>query len=323
MDSDYLLNLQAVARAANGLALVDLVVNKAVCEPSVFRFGELLVLPNVQRLRDSPGKSREAFDLLELFAYADYGVFARDAARFPELQADEQRGGAALRKLKMLTLVGACSRQRQLRYDALQTLLSVESSRELEALVLECIARGLLKAKMDPAGGVLCVEEATPREIRLPSPSPSASCSSSSSSSSGSGGGVASVDGIAATDSSLGGLLCKLDDWQHASAALKETFAREIARAAETRATVRASRERISQSVATTKKRVGQSSAFHRGKFPQLMGGMGGMGGMGDGGGMGTSGGGVRSRAARAHLKPRVRADGSMQGRSFDRRGGL
>ena len=338
----FSMDLQAVARSTNGVALIDLVVNQVVCKPSIFRFGELLVLPNVQRLRDTPGQHCEALELLELFAYADYGAYVRDAARYPALQADAQRGGVALRKLKMLTLVGACSRQRQLRYDALQTLLSLESARELEALVLECIACGLLKAKMDPAGGVLCVEEAVPREIRLAPPPPSASGissgggSSSSSSSASGGAAAAAVDGIAATDSSLGALLRKLDDWQRASAALKETFAREIARAAEARAAVRADRERISKSVARTRTRVAQSSAYHRGGMggggkgggmasgmaSGMGNGMGGMGGMGGGaGGMRTSGGGGRSRGARVHPKSRPRADGSMSGRSFDRPG--
>tara|TARA_B110000208_G_scaffold191095_1_gene256829 strand:+ start:1400 stop:2341 length:942 start_codon:yes stop_codon:yes gene_type:complete len=296
-------NLLGVARSAGNVALVD-IVTKLAANPGVFCFGEVLVLDNVQRMRDSPGRAREALELLELLAYGDYSAFARDEDRYPDLKADALTGGVAQRKLKMLTLLGACSRQRQLSYASLQGMLGLTTASELEAIVLECIARSLLKAKMDPAAGVLCVEESMVREVRLPSPA---------SSSSSSGGGDSSAEN---SSTSLSELLRKLDAWQSVSDEVDATLTQQIERCSSARSEARAQRQQITASVSAMKQRVALSPG-RRGA-----GGGGGGGGGGDGGGRehgghgGGGGGRDRSRFSRGEggrARVKSRADGSMR----------
>ena len=126
--------------------------------PSLFVFGELLVLSNVKKLAES-ADTKTAFDQLEMFAY---GTFDQYQARtdLPKLSERQER------KLKQLTIVTLASKNRALAYDQLSSTLAIQTVRELEDLIIESVYLGLVSGKLNQAKKVFEVAEVSGRDVR-------------------------------------------------------------------------------------------------------------------------------------------------------------
>lgn len=127
--------------------------------PSIFVFGELLALPSVKKLADSPD-TKPALEQLEMFAY---GTFDQYQARsdLPKLTERQER------KLKQLTIVSLASKNRALSYDQLSSTLQISTVRDLEDLVIESVYLGLVSGKLNQAQKVFEVAEVSGRDVRL------------------------------------------------------------------------------------------------------------------------------------------------------------
>mmetsp|Transcript_6684 Transcript_6684/g.12876 ORF Transcript_6684/g.12876 Transcript_6684/m.12876 type:complete len:264 (+) Transcript_6684:76-867(+) len=124
---------------------------------NVFSFGELLLVPTVQQLRES--EHAIALSTLELFAYGSLRDYTSNPENFFAL-SDSQ-----VYRLKLLTLVSLAYHHKQLSYTVLHKELDTTSSRELEDVVIEAVFHGLLSAKIDQKNEILRISSCTGRDI--------------------------------------------------------------------------------------------------------------------------------------------------------------
>ena len=76
----------ALAKSAKGAACVQL-VGQVLDNPSLYVFGELLDMPNVQALADGPPAHAAAYELLKIFAYGTWKDYTARAAQLGQLSA--------------------------------------------------------------------------------------------------------------------------------------------------------------------------------------------------------------------------------------------
>eukprot|EP00871_Galdieria_phlegrea_P001189 jgi/Galph1/2070/GphlegSOOS_G743.1 len=125
-------------RSADSL-LLGKVVQQLLEDRNVHVFGEFLQEPALQQLKEN---SPDVFHLLEVFAFGTWKD-GQDNAYFFQLNEE------AKRKLKRLTLVDIASKKKQLEYSYLMDCLELESLRQLEDLIIECIELQLIRGKLD------------------------------------------------------------------------------------------------------------------------------------------------------------------------------
>ncbi|MCL4130070.1 UNVERIFIED_CONTAM: hypothetical protein GTU68_043487 [Idotea baltica] len=148
-----------LAKGARGAAAVQLV--KQVLEaPGVYVFAELLDCPNIADLKNKDDQ-KLYHDLLEVFAYGVYEDYLKNATKLPELSE------AMLIKLRHLTLVSLATGQKSLPLAELGKQLSITSTRQLEDLVIEAIYAGIISGRLDQKNGVLEVDFAIGRDIKM------------------------------------------------------------------------------------------------------------------------------------------------------------
>jgi len=127
--------------------------------PSIFSFGEFVSHPNVKALRGTAeGKWYEA---LELFAYGTYTDYTKEKGKFPKLNAKQMR---KLKQLSMVTLAGQ-STTKILHYQMLQSSLDIETVRDLEDLIIDCIYSGLIVGRLDQRKALLEIRYCRGRDI--------------------------------------------------------------------------------------------------------------------------------------------------------------
>eukprot|EP01083_Nonionella_stella_P094379 264741_1 len=143
-----------LAKTTKGKAVVAL-IQEVLKHPEIFVFGELLNLPNIKSITGT--EQQRYVDLLKIFAYGTYKDY--DAKTMPELTPPQ------LTKLKQLSIVTMASKKKTIPYAELMSVLDVRSTRELEDLVIECVYRGLLKARLDQRKERLEVQHAGGRDI--------------------------------------------------------------------------------------------------------------------------------------------------------------
>jgi len=85
-----------LAKTAKGAAAVEL-IKQALEAPGVYVFGELLDMPNVQELENTPNSPH--LTLLNMFAYGNYSTLVDQKDNTPELT------DVMTRKLRLLTIV--------------------------------------------------------------------------------------------------------------------------------------------------------------------------------------------------------------------------
>jgi len=141
---DPLENFRVLAEGAKGEALTYVIKN-AIKHQTVFVFGEILNVQSVKDLANNP-QYKPYLELLRIFAYGSYPEFK---SREKDLKLKEELDPKSRNKLKMLSIVEAASKNKFLYYDKLMKDLDVQSVRDLEDLVIDCVYANLLQGKLD------------------------------------------------------------------------------------------------------------------------------------------------------------------------------
>lgn len=146
-----------LAKSAKGAAALELI--KQVLEaPGVHVFGELLDMPNILELDNSPNVN--FFNTLNLFAYGTYRQYLSNRSKFIDL-TDIQR-----KKLQHLTIVTLATKMKCIPYSVLLQELDVKNVRDLEDLIIEAVYSDIIQGKLDQKNSQLEVDYAIGRDIR-------------------------------------------------------------------------------------------------------------------------------------------------------------
>ena len=124
----------------------------------VYVFGELLALPTVQELANSP-EFDKTFQCLQLFAYGTYQDYLRAPTKYIEL-TDSMRY-----KLRQLTIVSLAAENKIISYETLRRELELDDVRSLEDLIIETIYADLIAGKMDQKGGIFRIKGTIGRDV--------------------------------------------------------------------------------------------------------------------------------------------------------------
>jgi len=147
-----------LAKNAKGKAASG-VIQQALSAPTVFVFGELLEMPNIQQLAGT--EDSKYLELLKIFAYGTYKDFKNNSANLPPL-SDMQT-----KKLKQLTIVTLSNSSKVIPYTLLQQELDITGSiRVLEDLIIDAIYQGLVQGKLDQKQHTFEVEFAMGRDLK-------------------------------------------------------------------------------------------------------------------------------------------------------------
>lgn len=140
-----------LAKTAKGKA-GEALITQAISNSKTFVFGELL-----DALHDG-GISKEYYRILEIFTYGTLSDYR--AEKLPDLTASQ------LKKLQMLTLATIASEKSIISYNELHSLLEINSTRQLEDLIIDSIYEGLIKGKIDHKNSCLRVFECFGRDLK-------------------------------------------------------------------------------------------------------------------------------------------------------------
>ncbi|KAF2071965.1 hypothetical protein CYY_006721 [Polysphondylium violaceum] len=145
-----------LSKASKGKACVA-VIEQALNHPSIFVFGELLDMPNVQQLQQTEFKPY--YDLLHIFTYGSYIDYQKNQNDLPQLTPQMST------KLRQLTIVFLSSLSKVIPYSILLKHLDIQNVRELEDLIIDCIYQNIIKGKLDQKGKHLEIEFSIGRDI--------------------------------------------------------------------------------------------------------------------------------------------------------------
>ncbi|PXF44785.1 COP9 signalosome complex subunit 7 [Gracilariopsis chorda] len=134
---------------------------QATEDPNMYVFGELLSVHSIQALENNPEKQKY-FQLLRLFAHGTLYDYQQNRHLFPPLSE------AQLRKLRALTLVSLAHGHNELRYEQLRSALAVQSTREIEDVVIDAVYAGLIRARMNQQAGTVEIIAAEGRDVVFP-----------------------------------------------------------------------------------------------------------------------------------------------------------
>jgi COP9 signalosome complex subunit 7 len=149
----------ALAKSSNGRAC-GLIVSQVLSTPSVFVFGELLAMPNLQALRGTENEPH--LRQLEMFAYGTYSDYrSAPEGSLPALKP------AALHKLRMLSILALAQSRREVPYSLLQSELDISSIRGVEDIIIDTIYAGLIQGRLDQKAGALRIKYAMPRDVKV------------------------------------------------------------------------------------------------------------------------------------------------------------
>lgn len=129
----------------------------ATADPHLYSFGELLASPKLDALKGT--KFQSSHDLLRLFAYENFSVYAKNKSAYPPLSPSHER------KLKLLSVASLAHQANSVSYDSIRTCLQVTSIREVEDAVLDAIYAGLLRARLDQRTQSVEVLAASGRDV--------------------------------------------------------------------------------------------------------------------------------------------------------------
>jgi len=145
-----------LSKASKGKACVA-VIEQALNHPSIFVFGELLDMPNVQQLQQTEFKPY--YDLLHIFTYGSYIDYQKNQNELPQMTPQ------MITKLRQLTIVFLSSLSKVIPYSILLKHLDIQNVRELEDLIIDCIYQNIIKGKLDQKGKHLEIEFSIGRDI--------------------------------------------------------------------------------------------------------------------------------------------------------------
>lgn len=146
-----------LAKSTKGAACTELI--KQVLEaPGVYVFGELLDMPNIMELANTPDK--KYINTLELFAFGTYKDYLANCSSLLELTPAQKK------KLQHLTIVTLATKTKCIPYSTLLIELDIKNVRDLEDLIIEAIYADIIHGKLDQKNSQLEVDYAIGRDIR-------------------------------------------------------------------------------------------------------------------------------------------------------------
>ena len=147
-----------LAKSSHGAALSKLI--QQVTElPGIYKFGELLQIPNVVELSQSDLFKKD-WELLNLFAFGTFMSFSATKQCFPELNLNQ------ISKLKLLTLATLASKSKYVSYDEIKVALDLSNTRVIEDLIIEAIYANIIQGKLNQQDQRLEVDFVIGRDIQ-------------------------------------------------------------------------------------------------------------------------------------------------------------
>ena len=147
-----------MAKSLKGPALAE-VICKAVEDPGVYNYGEMLHLPEVQNM-STDDRCASSMVLLRLFAFGTWSKYKEMSSGKPTLSSLMEQ------KLKALSVASLATERRTIPYDELLENLDIATIQELENLLIKhCIYGGILNGQLDQKARCLHVEDAIARDI--------------------------------------------------------------------------------------------------------------------------------------------------------------
>ena len=139
--------LLVLAKSHKAKAL-EMIIEKVLADPSIYKFSEFLDIENVQKL----GASNKYLKSLKLFAYENYEDYKNNSKEYIALNEKQ------LKKLKMLSVITMAGKSKTLSYTKLSKDLDISSKKDLEDILLELIYNRLINATLDEKNKVVYVE---------------------------------------------------------------------------------------------------------------------------------------------------------------------
>lgn len=150
-----------LARSQQDPTQTALIIRQVLKHPEIYVFGELLSVKSVQELS---GTDQQLWlDVLKVFAYGTW-------LDYKQLQSNNQSlelGPVECHKLKCLSAVSisAESSDKQIPYSLFGTRLELNSVREIEDLLIDCMDHGLLSGKLDQKQAMFEVQSCMGRDL--------------------------------------------------------------------------------------------------------------------------------------------------------------
>ena len=139
--------LLVLAKSHKAKAL-EMIIEKVLADPSIYKFSEFLDIENVQKL----GGSNKYLKSLKLFAYENYEDYKNNSKEYIALNEKQ------LKKLKMLSVITMAGKSKTLSYLKLSKDLDIANKKDLEDILLELIYNRLINATLDEKNKVVYVE---------------------------------------------------------------------------------------------------------------------------------------------------------------------
>lgn len=166
LETDHSQPFLALSKSATSPRAAADLVTRATSAPNTFIFAELLQTPQIQALASDPSFAPH-HRLLQLFSWGTYQSYRDAASDLPALSE------AQTQKLRQLSLLTLARDRAALTYDALLSSLGLDSTRQLEDLVVTAVYAGLLDATLDPARRAVQVSRIAPLRDLPPGAVPS------------------------------------------------------------------------------------------------------------------------------------------------------
>ncbi|CAO3614504.1 unnamed protein product [Cunninghamella echinulata] len=131
----------------------------ALNAPGVYVFSELYESPNVIEASKLP-EVKPYYILLSLFLHGTYADYVENMSQLPTLTENQ------IVKLKQLSIITLCEKNRALNYRDMQNYLDISTVRELEDLIIDAIYQGILTGKLDQRNQQLQVNTTIGRDLR-------------------------------------------------------------------------------------------------------------------------------------------------------------
>ena len=116
---------------------------QVVNDPDIYVFGELLQHPSVQSITKTEDKA--CLELLDIFTYKTYADLNSKASSAAKALVTKE----GIIKLKKISVAQAASSTTSLSYEKLKSLIDVNTNRDLEDILIDCIYNGLLQGHLN------------------------------------------------------------------------------------------------------------------------------------------------------------------------------
>jgi len=157
MSNNPLEQFVLLAKSVHGAATVEL-IRQVLAAPGVHVFGELLDMPSIKALDNTPHAS--SYLTLNIFAYGTYREYLENKNKLLELTPVE------MKKLQHLTIVTLATKLKCIPYSLLLQELDIKNVRDLEDLIIEAIYADIIHGKLDQKNSQLEVDYAIGRDTR-------------------------------------------------------------------------------------------------------------------------------------------------------------